>query len=420
MEELTVEQKFAKMMLELRKVLPFYSALYENIQKVKSKSAKSLKVTESKIYYNYEFVDSTTMSNLRFILLHEILHLALMHPCRMGDRDRVLYNVACDLYTNTLLMQELETAKDFNAVPLHKEDTEIKVDLQNQCVESLYEYLYRQIDSNGFRENGVGKFEVPVVDDWGNEGKAYIDIQREQDIDLLDSGEDEAKKQSDSMQILSSAVTKYEMSYIGQEVGEGTSRLKLFVKDILKSKVDWTRLLRRYCRELREKDTSFRVPDKRMYYQRAIYPGLSTNNEEKLTDTKICIDTSMSVTETDIKYILGQIDDIFNLYKTEAEIVCWDAEVQQALCADDINGIIHNGLCGRGGTDVKCVFNYFDSKQCKTKPNLVLIFTDGYFRTDDMPSKWKWTYRNTIWVMTRNYNKQFEPPFGKLAIAKFV
>lgn len=420
MDKLTVEQRFAKVMLELRKVLPFYSALYENIQKVKSDSIKSLKVTESKIYYNPTFVDSITIANLRFIILHEILHLTLMHPCRIGGRDIVLYNVACDLYTNTLLVHELKTVKEFDAIPINQKDTEITVDLQNQCVESLYEYLYKQISSNGFKESGIGKFEIPVVDKWGNNGKAYIDIQREQDIDISDTGEDESKKKSDSMQILSNAITKYEISCVGQEHGVTTSSIQLFIEDILKSKVDWTRILKRYCKELQEKDISFKVPDKRMYYQRAIYPGLSSDNEETLQNVKICIDTSMSISETDIKYIIGQIDDIFKLYKTEAEIICWDAEIQQAMCADDINKIMKNGLCGRGGTDVKCVFNYFESRQCRIKPNLILIFTDGYFDISNMPSKWKSKYRDTIWVMTKDYNKQFKQPFGKIAIAEFV
>ena len=67
---------------------------------------------------------------------------------------------------------------------------------------------------------------------------------------------------------------------------------------------------------------------------------------------------------------------------------------------------------GGRGTDVNCIFEYFESKDYRTrrkpKPSVIIIFTDGYFGAVD--SKYKKYGRDTIWVL--NDNDNFKAPFG--------
>ena len=168
----------------------------------------------------------------------------------------------------------------------------------------------------------------------------------------------------------------------------------------------------------RTSDTSFAMPDKRMSYQSCIYPGQAINESFELKDIKVAIDTSGSITETDLRYILGQIYDISKYFKIDAELLCWDTAIEKAYSIKDISNILKNGLAGGGGTDASCVFEYFDSKKCKKKPEVTLVFTDGYVSLSRNP-KWNKKYKNTIWVMTRDYNENFKPDFGKIAVAKF-
>ena len=79
---LTVEQKFAKIMLELRILRPFYSAVYEVMEKIESESCKTVGVTTDKMVYNYEFINNCKFDEMVFIMLHEIAHIALMHVAR--------------------------------------------------------------------------------------------------------------------------------------------------------------------------------------------------------------------------------------------------------------------------------------------------------------------------------------------------
>ena len=48
------------------------------------------------IYYNREFVETLSLDDTKFILLHEVLHPAFFHCTRRGHRDASLWNIAGD------------------------------------------------------------------------------------------------------------------------------------------------------------------------------------------------------------------------------------------------------------------------------------------------------------------------------------
>jgi predicted metal-dependent peptidase len=58
----------------------------------------------SRIVYNPAFVDELKPAELEGTLAHEILHCALGHHCRRGERDQELWNVATDFAINPILI----------------------------------------------------------------------------------------------------------------------------------------------------------------------------------------------------------------------------------------------------------------------------------------------------------------------------
>lgn len=431
LESLTVDQKFAKVVIDLRKVRPFYSAIYEAMPHIETDRIETMGVTTNKLYYNPKFVEGKKYKEFLFVVLHEIAHMALLHPLRGEKLDKELFNIACDLYVNKLVADEFGVepgTASYNANVQMPTDGLYcsSIDLDVDYAEGIYEQLYNQAKENGYFDNQKSdsdNFEFNIHGSTPTNSKyddLKITINRQYVCDLIPGKGDRLQQEDEARQILAEAKTRFEMFNDGSGAGNEAGRLKFMVDEILKSHLDWKKLLRKFCIKHRSTDSSFARPDKRMYYQQAIYPGQVENSEEVLKNVKICMDTSGSVSDTDTKYIMGQIDDILKAFKTEAELICWDTEVE---CAYDFNRtatIKQKGLSGRGGTDPTCVFEYFESKQCKVKPFVTLIFTDGYFYGDEYNNpKFKRKYKNTIWVMTKNYNKQFEPPFGKLAVARF-
>ena len=58
------------------------------------------------IYYNRQYIDRLSRSQVQFVLAHEALHCALSHFARREHRDRHRWDVACDFAVNPLLLQD--------------------------------------------------------------------------------------------------------------------------------------------------------------------------------------------------------------------------------------------------------------------------------------------------------------------------
>ena len=86
-EEITVEQKFAKLMLALRSLRPFYSAVYEVMEKQETEAIDTAGVTTNQLLYNKRFIQNTDFDELVFVMVHEIAHIALKHVARIENRD---------------------------------------------------------------------------------------------------------------------------------------------------------------------------------------------------------------------------------------------------------------------------------------------------------------------------------------------
>lgn len=428
-DSLSAEQKIAKILLELRHIIPFYATLYECIEKIETESTETVSVTQTKILYNKDFVEKTPYDELLFINLHEIIHIALLHVSRKQTRDRELWNIAADLYDNKFLAQEfsLHPGETRNGIKMPMGCLYCdSIDLDKECVEDIYNSFDKQAKLNGYYKKEPNKsynfkytgtntnspmnrfrtFEITII----NNSKTYLDI--------LDDGKDELEKESQAKELITNAHVRNKMR--STEIGNTSCKLEENITELLESKLDWRKLLNKYCIKALSTDLTFNTPDKRMYYQSAIYPGQSIDGSNILKGVKICIDSSGSISVEDIQYFYGQVKNLLHKYKLDAEVIYWDTEICNKGKFTDMSEFTNINLNGGGGTNPACLFKYFDTKKCKIKPMVSVIFTDGYIDIEDLNNpKWIKKYKDTIWVMTQYYNRQFEPYFGKIAIAKF-
>lgn len=429
---LDVESKFAKALLKIRKIRPFYSSIYEMLDKIEDDSIETMGVSTKKLIYSRKFVEKQEFRELIFVDLHEIAHIALMHTSRAEGKNMLLFNIACDLYVNKLLSEE------FNITP-HKESIDIKmpsdvlycdsVDLNRDCAEDIYNSLKKQAEEQGFFDKNTTAYITYIGSAFSNtEYKEFsISIKRDDNnCDIIEGAslstgniaEPDDNTELDrqyNKQIIAEAITKAEMQSIGNEGGK--SLLQVQAERNIKSSIDWRKLLLKYCIAASSKDSSFNVPDKRMYYQRAIYPGQVTDISNTLKGVKVCFDVSGSISYDDIARFYGQVQLILKRFKVNAEVIYWDTEVQKHTKLIGLEQLDSIEFKGRGGTDPSCIFEYFDSKDCKIKPIVTLIFTDGYIIEPNV-NAWKKRYKNTIWVITKYGDKDFKPIFGTKAYDK--
>lgn len=439
---MTIEEKLAAVMVKLRQFSRYYSIMYSKLPKVEVESIETMGVNMVEIIYNKEFVESKSVGELIFINLHEIAHFALMHPARIKDRDHHIFNIACDLYVNKLICEEFgwrpgtKVYQGTTEIVIPAANTMVysdDIDIDTDTVEELYERLksmvhkkkdgiymdvYEPKENNSrgmYRHNKEGMCVPKNKEEYTKTGEVKIsDRMSEVFVSIGDKNNSEKTRQIEGQikRILREVNTQSKM------YGNNPGRLETRVEEILVAKVNWSKLVKKYLIQDIQRESSFHTTDKRMSYQEAIFPGMYTPNDGKLERLKVCIDTSGSISDKRLAVFVAQLKQLLNKYKVSAELIFWDTEISAKGNFNNYEELKKIQPKGRGGTDPNCLFKYFESKECKIKPSLIIVFTDGYFyMAPDEAARWKRKFKNVLWIIEeRSKTEKIEMPFGKVTV----
>jgi predicted metal-dependent peptidase len=99
----TTAQKLTRSRVQLLLAQPFFGALALRLKLVPG-NPPTMATDGSRIVYNPDFVDQLKPVELEGTLAHEVLHCALGHQCRRGERDPELWNRAADFAINPILL----------------------------------------------------------------------------------------------------------------------------------------------------------------------------------------------------------------------------------------------------------------------------------------------------------------------------
>ena len=445
---------------QMIKVLkPFYYCMFTGLIKLgfdktnevmAEYGAVGLSVTPKHLVYSREFISQVEPAEIVFFSLHEITHYALLHierKCKVEYPE--VYNIAADLYVNALLIQEYNLKFDDTVrtregnikvyMPGDKVIFDPNININDRNVEDIYAMLIKY----GMKENSNGTYSVgnnnKSVPEGSNLIKELMDA-KDYEKALSEMAQDLLDKSKDIMQIISTD-GQDEINGVNQDTmmdsdilemhslmksnimraltetkmaGNGAgSLLEEFVNKVIADKIDWRKLVRKFLVEMTSKETSYRRADKRMLWFDAILPGMDTPEDLGLNNVKMCTDTSGSISREELEVFYAQLGQLCTQYKVDGELIHWDCEMQSMGGINETKELYQIGqLYGGGGTNPACLFKYFDSKQCKKKPALIIILTDGYI---DFTSNEQWVRKygkKTIWIINKCGNNHFKPPFG--------
>ena len=102
--EWTTTEKLTRARTRLVLDQPFFGTLSLRLKLVPGLSL-TMATDGSQIVYNPAFVGQLKPAELEGTLAHEVLHCALAHHCRRGDRDPRIWNEAADLAINPILIK---------------------------------------------------------------------------------------------------------------------------------------------------------------------------------------------------------------------------------------------------------------------------------------------------------------------------
>ena len=335
-----------------------------------------------KIFYGVKFVNSISLPELLGVLIHEVMHCALLHITRKGIRDKKKWNYAADYAVNILI-------KDNDMVLPDKCLYEEKY--RNMSVEQIYAEITKnpppivKILMAGGDGNGVWTDEHRYDGDGqGNEKK--------------DASHDKLKEQEWKMKIAEAAEN-------AKQQGKLPAGIERLVDQVLEEKVPWQQLLSRYLTPFCLKtDYTWSKPNKKHLQNGIIMPGFTSDCLELV----VAVDTSGSISHEDIKEFIGEIRGILQVARTYTiKLLSCDEAIHSYYEITECTSEIPTKLGGGGGTSFVPVFEKIAKENWH--PACLIYFTDGY---GDFPSTPPCGYE-TIWAMTKDSITADQVPFGK-------
>jgi predicted metal-dependent peptidase len=93
-------------LLRLRMKSPFFGTLAMFARFMPSTTISSAATDGRDIFFNPEFLKSLPSQQQDGVILHEILHAALLHALRLGEREPKLWNIAADIIVNGMIVRQ--------------------------------------------------------------------------------------------------------------------------------------------------------------------------------------------------------------------------------------------------------------------------------------------------------------------------
>ena len=335
------------------------------------------------VYYNAEYVQALSAPQLDGLLVHEVLHAALGHVHRRGQRDTKAWNQAADVVVNGLVAgASLELpAGGVRAA-----------DLEHLSVEEVYAVIVREDRS----------LPDAPLDLLVSEGSAPRDSRGGRAGDP--TGEP-ASIRSPTRQAAerhwAAAVERAAVVARGRQQGSIAVGVERAFDLVDRPKLDWRTLLWRF---LTRTPSDFGAYDRRL-----IHRGLYVETLETIAlRVLVCIDTSGSIDQDALTLFLGEIDGMLAAYPTtEAWLFYADAEAYGPWSLTV--GGERPAPVGGGGTDFRPFFAAADEAGLIDERAVAVYLTDGFGDFPGEPVSCP-----VLWVVTPGGRDDAEFPFGEV------
>ena len=363
-----------------------------------------------RIYFDPKFLEEISDSELIFILMHEIMHVALRHTFRTGDRDNLGFNIACDIVVNSNLLQA--SGMDIKSITLARYGESMHItpygdEGYNYSAEEVYEMLpvaginvgtAAESNSNA-SSSGIGIFGQAN----GKGAGGFSD-----DHSKWGSVQDEALEAVWANRIRDA----YEASRAhgdGKDRGILPAGIERELREFLDPKTDWRVLLNDFIQE-EVVDYSFMPPDRRFSDSPFFLPDFN-DAETVVKNILFMIDTSGSMSDEEITQAYSEIKGAIDQFggRLEGWLGFFDAEVIKPQPFADENEFRIIRPKGGGGTDFGAIFDYVRGEMHDMEIASIIIMTDGIA---PFPEKSAAIGIPVLWMIN---NDMITPPWGKIA-----
>ena len=371
----------SKCILQVRKECHFFGAmmLFANI--VESRKIDTAATDGINIFVNKDFLLSLSSTQQNALMLHEVLHMALLHVTRRGSRDPKIWNIAADIVVNDLIIRNTPFRLPKDAI--------IDKSFRDCSVEFIYEAL--------LKKNKHKTFSLSLMDILNPKDKDE-ESSNQPNCDLSQSEIESYWR--DKIQVLQNS----DINQPGKGQGNLPGGMETEISCVLEPEVDWRHALWKYVGKT---PADFDDLDRRFIYKGLYLEGLLT----EALEVSVCIDTSGSISNDLLDQFIGELKGILRSYPhVKCNLYFADTEIYGPYEIHSIEELPK--AAGFGGTSFVPFFNYLekeDSNNLLGQNKASIYLTDGY---GDFPN---YTPSNpTMWVVCSDGLSSNEFPFGEV------
>ena len=400
-----IERLISASLLRLRMKSPFFAtlALFTHFR---SSQAISTAATDGKdIFVNPQFLQSLPTAQIDGLLLHEVLHAALLHVVRRGKREQMLWNYAADIVVNGMIIQQ----GSFQLPPSGVRDPK----LEHLSVEEIYDLLLKQniscscpldllSETPGDASNSENRQESN-----GNNSEAGQQSDSLKDCFAL------GKNQSDTTGSLAegwrSHLETHWRNAMQQAItiarsstsqGNIPAGLQRELGALNQAQLDWRSYLWRYLVRTPNDFTGF---DRRFIGRKLYLEALDSESVRVF----VAVDTSGSVGDSDMRMFFSEVQGILSAYPhLECELYYADADAYGPYSLTPDSEIPQP--VGGGGTSFVPFFEKVDTQLDWHVSGVCVYLTDGYGTFPDSPP-----ILPVLWVVTAGGLELEKFPFGE-------
>jgi len=338
-----------------------------------------------------KYISDWTFKEIIGVLAHETWHCAGGHIFRMRDKQQMKWNVACDIATNYLLLEN-----DFELPKSGLVDSQY----DSFTAEKIYSLL--PDESNNDDEEGSGKSSLPKVPKDLIEPNNPSSL-KEKGIDekhFTDSKIDQKELEQEWKETLNTAVR------IAKEKGNIPGGMQEYIDNILIPKVSWQEILYKYLQIAKGNTDYTTYPFHRSHIHREIYlPSL----RGEMIEIVCGIDTSGSIGKDDLARYFSELREICSIFGSYTiHFFQCDTKIHSyEIITEDTE--IPTLAQGRGGTSFVPLFERLLDEQIEELPVVYFTDLDGDFPENHYGDGVFWLARKK----QLNYGKA-TVPFGTI------
>ncbi len=410
---------------------PFFGTLLLYLKLIVDTTCKTFWTDGKSLGFNPAFAESLSFAEVIGVMVHEVLHNAMMHHTRRGDRDPKLWNIACDYAINCLVIQA-----GLQLPAGHLRDARY----DGRSAEWIYDQLLKEQQQQQQQQQQSQQPGAPSQSGSGQSGQGdpseiepgEIGEVRDFPGDADEAGDDASASAGDKQgdkpdagkgkgkpgkgkQPTASEISQEEQQWkvravqaaaIARKAGKLPADMDRRIKKLLEPVLSWEEILSRFLTEVNKNDYTWMKPNPR-YMQAGTY--LPSLYNEELGEIAILVDTSGSISNaminrfaTEVQFCLATYDSPYEIKVAYVDSKYQDHDVMRA---GDIAEDVLNPK-GGGGTDFRPGFEWLEEEG--DQPTAILYFTDGCCNSfPDEPDS------PVLWVV--HGREDFEPPFGEVA-----